>query len=165
MMTIAEAQIEAADTAARAAAAGAGVRIRELAELPDLAAACALFDKIWQPGPGGQSPLHAELLRALTKAGKQLRVRRVRRRDGRPHRRVHGVLRAAGGGVAAQPHRGGPRRTGIAPRGGLRAEGSPAGLVPAPRVRSMHWTFDPLIRRPERLFQHGQARCPASRVL
>jgi predicted GNAT superfamily acetyltransferase len=53
---------------ARAASAVAGVRIRELAALDDLAAVCRLFDAIWQPEPA-ERPATADLLRALTKAG------------------------------------------------------------------------------------------------
>ena len=51
---ITEAEIEAADAAARQAQVAARVHVRELTELPDLAAACGLFTEIWQPGPGGQ---------------------------------------------------------------------------------------------------------------
>ncbi|HEX3961993.1 MAG TPA: GNAT family N-acetyltransferase [Trebonia sp.] len=144
-MTIAEAQIEGADTAARAAAARAGVRIRELAELPDLAAACALFDKIWQPGPGGQSPLHAELLRALTKAGNY----------------ASGAYDAATGDLigACMGFFGPPAEAslhshiaGVLPTGLRRAVGFALKVHQRAwclhrGVRAMHWTFDPLIRR------------------
>ncbi|MCW2932574.1 MAG: hypothetical protein JWM19_3536 [Actinomycetia bacterium] len=144
-MTITEAQVEAADNAAREAAARAGVRIRELAELPDLAAACALFDQIWQPGPGGQSPLHAELLRALTKAGNYASgaydaasgdlIGACMGFFGPPteaslHSHIAGVLPAAlrrAVGFALKVH----QRAWCLHRG----------------VRTMHWTFDPLIRR------------------
>jgi predicted GNAT superfamily acetyltransferase len=145
IMIITEARIEAADSAARAAAAGAGVRIRELAELPDLAAACALFDQIWQPGPGGQSTLHAELLRALTKAGNYASgaydaatgdlIGACMGFFGPPaqaslHSHIAGVLPAGlgrGVGFALKVH----QRAWCLRRG----------------VRAMHWTFDPLIRR------------------
>ncbi len=144
-MTITEAQIEAADCAARAAAARAGVRIRELTELPDLAAACALFDEIWQPGPGGQSPLHAELLRALTKAGNY----------------ASGAYDAATGDLigACMGFFGPPAEAslhshiaGVLPGALRRAVGFALKLHQRAwclhhGVRMMHWTFDPLIRR------------------
>ncbi len=160
-MTIYPAQVEAADAAARDAEARAGIHIRELAELPDLAAACALFDQIWQPGPDGDSALHAELLRALTKAGNYASG---------AYDEATGDLIGACMGFFGPPaeaslhsHIAAVLPAGLAPRGGLRAEAPPAGLVPAPR--RAHGALD--VRPadpPERLLQHGQARCPASRV-
>ena len=144
-MSISEAQVEAADTATRAAEAGAGVHVRELADLPDLAAACALFDQIWQPGPDGQSALHADLLRALTKAGNYAAgaydavtgdlVGACMGFFGPPaeaslHSHIAGVLPGAlrrSVGFALKVH----QRAWCLHRG----------------VRTMHWTFDPLIRR------------------
>jgi predicted GNAT superfamily acetyltransferase len=58
---------DADETAARAAKA-AGVVIRELESLSELTDANALFDEIWEPGPGNPS-VRLDLLRALTKAG------------------------------------------------------------------------------------------------
>ena len=46
----------------------AGVQLRELTELADLAAACALFDEIWRPAPDNP-PVTAELMRALASGG------------------------------------------------------------------------------------------------
>ncbi|NYE36120.1 putative GNAT superfamily acetyltransferase [Nocardioides cavernae] len=58
-----DAAVQGADAAARAA----GVVVRTLDELPDLAQAVALFGDIWKRS--GSPPLTVELLRALTKAG------------------------------------------------------------------------------------------------
>jgi len=50
------------------AAGAVGVRIAELTGVAEFAAACQLFDEVWQPDPGSR-PMTAELMRALTKAG------------------------------------------------------------------------------------------------
>ncbi|GAB2971704.1 GNAT family N-acetyltransferase [Amycolatopsis acidiphila] len=54
--------------AARRAADGAGVHIREVADLDGLDAVYRLFDRIWRPDPANP-PVTTELMRALTKAG------------------------------------------------------------------------------------------------
>jgi len=59
---------DAAVQAADAAAAAAGVRIRQIAELEGLRAVYRLYDEIWRPDPKNP-PVTTELLRALTKAG------------------------------------------------------------------------------------------------
>ncbi len=51
-----------------AAAASAGVQIRELRELAELDQVYRLYDSIWRPDPKNP-PVTTELLRALTKAG------------------------------------------------------------------------------------------------
>ncbi|HWG02265.1 MAG TPA: GNAT family N-acetyltransferase [Trebonia sp.] len=56
------------DVAAARAAVAAGVLVKELTELADLAAVCRLYEEIWRPEPGS-SPITIELLRALAKAG------------------------------------------------------------------------------------------------
>jgi predicted GNAT superfamily acetyltransferase len=141
---ITQAQAQAADAAADDAAARAGVRIRELAELPELAVACALFDQIWRPGPAG-SALHAEMLRALTKAGSY----------------ASGAYDVASGELvgACMGFFGPPAQASL--------HSHIAGVLPVAARRSvgfalkvhqrawclhrdtptMHWTFDPLIRR------------------
>jgi predicted GNAT superfamily acetyltransferase len=58
---------EADETAARAAMA-AGVTVRELSSIDELAAVIGLFDEIWAP-EDGNSLIHVDLLRALTKSG------------------------------------------------------------------------------------------------
>lgn len=60
--------VDEAVAAADAAAAAAGVQIRELSEVSDLAAVCGLFEAIWQSDPGNP-PVTAELLRAMVAAG------------------------------------------------------------------------------------------------
>jgi predicted GNAT superfamily acetyltransferase len=57
-----------ADEAAARAAKGAGVVIKELESLAELAAMITLFDEIWEPDAGNPS-VRLDLLRALTKAG------------------------------------------------------------------------------------------------
>ncbi len=57
-----------ADESAARAAKVAGVVVRELASLTELAAMTALFDEIWEPDSGGSS-VRLDLLRALTKSG------------------------------------------------------------------------------------------------
>ncbi|GIF77045.1 GNAT family N-acetyltransferase [Asanoa siamensis] len=55
------------DTAALAAAAAAGVTVREVADPGGIRAMYALFDRIWRPDPHNQ-PVSAALMRALSKA-------------------------------------------------------------------------------------------------
>lgn len=59
---VADAAVRAAD-----AALAAGVRVRELTELSELAAVRALYEMIWRPSEN--PPVTTELLRALGKAG------------------------------------------------------------------------------------------------
>ena len=135
---------EAADAAASEAAARAGVGIRELAELPDLAAACALFDEIWQPGPEG-SALHAELLRALTKAGSYASG---------AYDSATGELVGACAGFFGPPAQASLHShiAGVLPAAARRAVGFALKVHQRAwclrhGVRTVHWTFDPLIRR------------------
>jgi predicted GNAT superfamily acetyltransferase len=55
-------------TAAEAAAHAAGVHVRPISALPELAAACRLFERIWKPG-AENALATTELLRAMDKAG------------------------------------------------------------------------------------------------
>ncbi|GGP77775.1 GNAT family N-acetyltransferase [Saccharothrix coeruleofusca] len=64
MTGIAETAAHAAEAASRAA----GVRVRDLTDLPDLDAVYRLYDDIWRPDPTNP-PVTTELLRALTKGG------------------------------------------------------------------------------------------------
>jgi len=143
-VTITGAQAEAADAAARDAAAGAGVEIRELAELPDLDAACALFDEIWQPGPAG-SGLHAEMLRALTKAGSYASG---------AYDTATGDLIGACAGFFGPPaeaslhsHIAGVRPVALRRAVGFALKVHQRAWCLRHGVRTVHWTFDPLIRR------------------
>ena len=58
-----------ATQAAVAAAAGAGVVVRELYRMEQLTTAQRLFEAVWRPVEGGPSPMTGELLRALAHAG------------------------------------------------------------------------------------------------
>jgi predicted GNAT superfamily acetyltransferase len=58
---------EADQTAARAAAA-AGVAVRELSSIDELAAVVGLFDEVWVP-QGRNSLIHLNVLRALVQSG------------------------------------------------------------------------------------------------
>jgi predicted GNAT superfamily acetyltransferase len=62
------ADLTAADEAGLRAALAAGVTVRELSSLDELTAVIGLFDEIWAP-EDGNSLMHVELLRALTKSG------------------------------------------------------------------------------------------------
>ncbi|MEV4536609.1 GNAT family N-acetyltransferase [Asanoa sp. NPDC049518] len=55
------------DAAALAAAAAAGVTVREIADAGEIREMYALFDRIWRPDPHNQ-PVTAALIRALSKA-------------------------------------------------------------------------------------------------
>lgn len=60
--------LDGATTAAEAAAKAAGVRVHQLGELDEFAAAEQLCARIWRP-EGKNPPVTTELLRAMTKAG------------------------------------------------------------------------------------------------
>ena len=107
-----------------------GSRIRELDSLAELDAMVGLFDEIWEPDGGNHSMQRRPA--AGADQGGQLRRRRLRPGERRAARRVHRVLRAAGARGAAQPHRRGAARR-ARPVGRVRAQGAPAGVVPAPR--------------------------------
>jgi predicted GNAT superfamily acetyltransferase len=62
------ADLTAADEAGLRAARAAGVTVRELSSLDELTAVIGLFDEIWAP-EDGNSLMHVDLLRALTKSG------------------------------------------------------------------------------------------------
>jgi predicted GNAT superfamily acetyltransferase len=125
-----------------AAAASAGVEVRELQELADLDDVYRLYNSIWRPDPKNP-PVTTELLRALTKAGNY--VGGAYDRDtligacvgffGAPaevtmHSHVAGVSSAARG-----------RNVGFALKLHQRAWALARG------VTAISWTFDPLIRR------------------
>ena len=65
---LAAADLTAADEAATRAALAAGVTVRALSSIDELTAVIGLFDEIWAP-EDGNSLMHVDLLRALTKAG------------------------------------------------------------------------------------------------
>jgi len=132
----------AADPHADRAARAAGVVVRELAAIDDLAAVCRLFQDIWRPPP--ENPLATtELLRALTKAGNYLAGAFDGDRlvaacvgffgapaDGTMHSHIAGVTPAMAGrsvGYALKLH----QRAWALRRG----------------VGAIAWTFDPLVAR------------------
>lgn len=132
----------AADQAAEAAAASAGVKVRTLTELSELDGVYHLYDSIWRPDPKNP-PVTTELLRALTKAGNYV----AGAYDGDElvgacvgffsapaevamHSHVAGVSAAARG-----------RNVGFALKLHQRAWALQRG------VTAISWTFDPLIRR------------------
>lgn len=131
-----------AKAAADAAADAARVRIRELADLSDMAAACQLFDEIWRPDPASP-PLTVELMRALTKAGSYAAGAYDGSRlvgacvgffgppaDETLHSHIAGVSAAVGG-----------RSVGFALKLHQRAWALHRGAA------EIAWTFDPLVRR------------------
>jgi predicted GNAT superfamily acetyltransferase len=142
---ITKAQTAAADAAARDAADAAGVHVRELAELADLAAACRLFAQIWRPGPGNPPPLHTELLRALTKAGNYASGAY----DVATGEMVGACTGFFGPPAEASLH---SHIAGVLPSGLRRAVGFALKVHQRAwclhrDTPTMHWTFDPLIRR------------------
>jgi predicted GNAT superfamily acetyltransferase len=125
-----------------AAAASAGVQVRELRELADLDQVYRLYDSIWRPDPKNP-PVTTELLRALTKAGNYVGgaydgdtlIGACVGFFGAPaevtmHSHVAGVSGAARG-----------RNVGFALKLHQRAWALERG------VTAISWTFDPLIRR------------------
>ncbi|MFI5713108.1 GNAT family N-acetyltransferase [Kribbella sp. NPDC051620] len=125
-----------------AAAASAGVEVRELRELAELEQVYRLYDSIWRPDPKNP-PVTTELLRALTKAGNYVGgaydgdtlIGACVGFFGAPaevtmHSHVAGVSTAARG-----------RNIGFALKLHQRAWALERG------VTAISWTFDPLIRR------------------
>jgi predicted GNAT superfamily acetyltransferase len=135
---------ETADEAAARAATVAGVTVRELSALPELAAAAALFDEIWGTDAGG-SAMPRDLLRALATAENY----------------VSGAFDAASGELlgACTGFFGPPSRaelhshvTGVLAAGLGRSVGFALKLHQRAwclrhGVRVIAWTYDPLIRR------------------
>jgi predicted GNAT superfamily acetyltransferase len=134
-----------ANAAAAYAAEAAGVEVRELSELADLAASCRLYDEIWQPGPDGQSALQPELLRALTKAGSYC----VGAYDRASGELIGACMGFFGPPSAASLH---SHIAGVLPPGLGRGVGF--ALKVHQRAWCLHrgvseieWTYDPLVRR------------------
>jgi predicted GNAT superfamily acetyltransferase len=133
---------ESAAAAAEAAASGAGIEVRLVAEPTDLRAVCRLFDSIWQADPA-DAAVTPSLLRALSKAGSYV----AGAYDGSGligacvgffaaptrhelHSHIAGVSAAARG-----------RNVGRAMKLHQRAWALSQG------VATVTWTFDPLVRR------------------
>jgi predicted GNAT superfamily acetyltransferase len=142
-ITVAEA--EAADAAALRTAGRAGVHIRELSELPELESMTRLFDQIWTPGPGSASQLRPDLLRALVKAGSYT----AGAYDAASGQLIGACMGFFGPPAQASLH---SHVAGVLPAGlgrsvGLALKVHQRAWCLRQGVTTMHWTFDPLIRR------------------
>ncbi len=132
----------AAERAAELAARAAGVRVREITELDDLAAVYRLYDRIWRPDPSNP-PVTTELLRALTKAGNYVGGAF----DGAELLGASVGFFSAPAGTAMHSHVAGVspaaagRRIGFALKLHQRAWAMQRG------VGHIAWTFDPLVSR------------------
>ncbi|MDP5226287.1 MULTISPECIES: GNAT family N-acetyltransferase [Arthrobacter] len=134
--------LRAAQADAASAAARSGVVVRELEDMRTLTAVQRLYETVWNTGPTG-TPVTADFLRALAKSGNPV-FGAFDGQDlvgacfgfcsppatGNVHSHIAGVLRSAQG-----------RSIGLALKLQQRAWAVEAGL------RTMTWTFDPLIRR------------------
>jgi predicted GNAT superfamily acetyltransferase len=135
--------VEAGEAAAKAAKA-AGVVVRELGTIDELGAMIALFDEIWAP-ENGNSSLRLDMLRALAKAGNYAAG---------AFDLVSGELLGAcigffGPPAQAELH---SHIAGVGPAGLGRAVGFALKVHQRAwclrrGIRSIAWTYDPLIRR------------------
>jgi predicted GNAT superfamily acetyltransferase len=126
------------DAQAAKAAAGIGLRIRELDTLDDFQRVYRLFDDIWHPGPANP-PVPVELMRALSHAGNYI----AGAFDGRTLVGASVGFFAAPAGEALHSHVTGVTRrgAGFALKLHQRAWALSRGLT------RVVWTFDPLVRR------------------
>jgi predicted GNAT superfamily acetyltransferase len=133
-----------ADEAAARAATVAGVAVRELESLDELAAIVGVFDQIWEPD-SGNSTMPLELLRALTKAGNYASG---------AYDTASGALLGACVGFFGPPTRAELHShvAGVLPAGLGRSVGFALKVHQRAwclrrDVRVIAWTYDPLIRR------------------
>jgi predicted GNAT superfamily acetyltransferase len=133
-----------ADAVAARAARAAGVVIRELASLAELAATITLFDEIWAPNAGNSS-VGLDLLRALTKAGNYAAG---------AYDMASGELLGACVGFFGPPahaelhsHIAGVRPAGLGRSVGFALKVHQRAWCLRRDVRVIAWTYDPLIRR------------------
>src|SRR5689334_20101341 len=126
------------------AAQRAGIAVREVHELPDLAGIRRLFDILWSADPTNPS-VTAELLRAYAHTGQYVVVADDLSRPGRP------VVAASVGFLAAGPalH---SHVTGVMPEGrgrslGFALKAHQRAWALERGLREVTWTFDPLVRR------------------
>lgn len=136
-----EAVSREADQAADAAARHSGVSVREIAELAELEAVAALYDTIWRPQGGPL--LSAELMRAFGKAGNYVAgafdgAVLVGACVGFFSAPAHSSLHSHIAGVSDATRR---RHVGFAIKLHQRAWTLRRG------VRTVAWTFDPLVAR------------------
>jgi predicted GNAT superfamily acetyltransferase len=133
-----------ADEAAAQAATAAGVVVRELGALAELDAMVALFDEVWDPEDGNPS-MRLDLLRALTKAGNYASG---------AYDQASGELLGACVGFFGPParaelhsHIAGVRTAGLGRSVGFALKVHQRAWCLRQDVRTIAWTYDPLIRR------------------
>ena len=133
-----------ADEAASRSAKAAGVVIRELDTLAELDAMIALFDEIWEPEDGNPS-LRLDMVRAMTKAGNYATG---------AYDLASGELLGACTGFFGPParaelhsHIAGVRAAGLGRSVGFALKVHQRAWCLRRDVRSIAWTYDPLIRR------------------
>jgi predicted GNAT superfamily acetyltransferase len=138
------ADLTAADEAGLRAARAAGVTVRELSSLDELTAVIGLFDEIWAP-EDGNSLMHVDLLRALTKSGNYV---------GGAYDLGSGKLVGACVGFFGPPthaelhsHIAGVLPAGLGRSVGFALKLHQRAWALRRRVAVIAWTFDPLIRR------------------
>lgn len=140
-VVVTRADLDGASAAARTAAATAGVEVRELGDLDDLAAVVRLLADIW--GRAANPPVTLELLRAFTKAGNYVAGAFA---DGRLVGACVGFFHAPGDD-ALHSHIAGVavamtgRRVGFALKTHQRSWALLRG------VSEIAWTYDPLVSR------------------
>ena len=154
--------LERARRAAARAVADAGVEVREVSDLADLATVRRVFDEIWRPDPS-EPLVTVDQLRAYAWTGQYV----VNAHDVRePHRPV---IAASVGFLAAPPGRAlHSHITGVLPGGRGRALGHAIKVHQRAwalerGLDTITWTFDPLIRR-NAWFNLGEARGAADVV-
>jgi predicted GNAT superfamily acetyltransferase len=133
---------DAAVQAADAAAAAAGVRIRQIAELDGLRAVHRLYDEIWRPDPNNP-PVTTELLRALTKSGNYV----AGAYDGD---RLLGACVGFFGGSAGRElhsHIAGVSRQALGRNVGFALKLHQRAWAMLHELAAISWTFDPLVSR------------------
>jgi predicted GNAT superfamily acetyltransferase len=133
-----------ADEAALRSAEAAGVVVRELDTLDELDAMVAVFDEVWVPDDGNSS-LSVDLLRALTKAGNYASG---------AYDLASGELLGACVGFFGPPahaelhsHIAGVRQAGLGRSVGFALKVHQRAWCLRQDVRTIAWTYDPLIRR------------------
>lgn len=138
--------------ASDAAAHAAGIHVRPISALPDLEAACRLFEGIWKPG-GESAPATTELLRAMDKAGSYVAAA-FDGEEAAPDGEKGGELVGACIGFFGPPPDGALHShiAGVS----ARMRGRSVGFALKAHQRSwalqrgaahVSWTFDPLVRR------------------
>ncbi|MFJ4184842.1 GNAT family N-acetyltransferase [Kitasatospora sp. NPDC089509] len=129
-------------TAARAAATAAGVEVREIDEIAELAAVGVLFEKIWRSAPGTR-PVTTELLRALSATGNYVAGAFS---GGELLGACVGFFESPGTG-SLHSHIAGVAKAGAGRGIGYALKMHQRGWALTQDVQAVKWTFDPLVRR------------------